>query len=261
MPNLIKKNFLALTKRTGLTKFVEFVSFFTPTTPTFKNYVELTYGGLRFYYAIMLLKRFPNYFYDNYQFKKYSFQKNSDFGELHDKGEQNLVTMTSVEELEALLKKSNREKIKIHLCGSAHSSNGSTLAAKGGLRVLIKNIPATYKMLGDEIVEASAFGTIRQLAKFLAQYERILPVVGDQFGLTLGGYLSAGGIGYGSIQNGMLAEHVLKVHLLTAQGEKISCSPDEHPEIFYSVLGGGGQLGVILAVQIKTIPRKHFFSV
>jgi FAD/FMN-containing dehydrogenase len=225
----------------------------------FMEYVLITRAFMKFIYAIAFNRLLPSLFYDTFYPKKHVFRRDRDYGNLHQKGHQNIVKVSSVLELKKLLEKANRSLTPVHLCGSTHSSRGVTLARHGGLRVLLKGIPPSFAMIDDEVAEVSAFATLGRVAHFIAKHSRMLPVFGDQLGLTVGGYLSAGGVGFNSTEYGFLADHVLKIRLLTAQGEILDCSPDIHPDIFSGVLGGQGQLGVILSAQIRTIPRKEVY--
>ncbi|NEO84416.1 MAG: FAD-binding oxidoreductase [Spirulina sp. SIO3F2] len=223
------------------------------------DYFQISIALLSLIYAIVFNKLFPSLFYDTFYPKKHTFRSEWDFGNLHHKGAQNVVRVSSIEELQQIIKEANTTKTPIHLCGSTHSSRGVTLAQPGGLRVLLKGIPSTFAMVDEAVVKVSAFATLHQLARFIAKHRRMLPVFGDQLGLTVGGYLSAGGLGFNSTEYGFLADHVVSLELLTAQGEILDCSPKMHPEIFSAVLGGQGQLGVILSTQIRTIPRKEVY--
>ena len=59
-------------------------------------------------------------------------------------------------------------------------------------------------------------------------------------GLTLGG-----GIGWLGGRHGLACDNVLSVDLVTADGELLTVSADEHPDLFWAVRGGGGNFGEI----------------
>lgn len=41
---------------------------------------------------------------------------------------------------------------------------------------------------------------------------------------------------------------------MTGKGELLTCSPTKNPELFYSVLGGLGQFGIITRARIALAP-------
>jgi FAD/FMN-containing dehydrogenase len=68
-------------------------------------------------------------------------------------------------------------------------------------------------------------------------------------GLTLGG-----GSGWLERKHGLACDNVLAVELVTASGELVRASADEHPELFWALRGGGGNFGVVTAIEFALHP-------
>jgi FAD/FMN-containing dehydrogenase len=85
---------------------------------------------------------------------------------------------------------------------------------------------------------------------------RSFPVLPDYLHLTVGGTLSVGGVGFGSIEFGPQIHHVASLRLVTALGDAIECSPLAQSEIFHACLAGLGQFGWIHEATLHTIPRR-----
>jgi cytokinin dehydrogenase len=80
------------------------------------------------------------------------------------------------------------------------------------------------------------------------------PVLTDYLELSVGGTLSAGGIGGASFIHGPQADHVLELDVVTAGGSVVTCSPTTEPDVFYGVLGKQGRGGIITRAVIPLVP-------
>jgi FAD/FMN-containing dehydrogenase len=68
-------------------------------------------------------------------------------------------------------------------------------------------------------------------------------------GLTLGG-----GLGWLMGKHGMAVDSLRAVELVTAAGEVVRASADEHPDLFWAVRGGGGNFGVATWLEYELHP-------
>jgi FAD/FMN-containing dehydrogenase len=68
-------------------------------------------------------------------------------------------------------------------------------------------------------------------------------------GLTLGG-----GLGWLMGKHGMAVDSLRAVELVTAAGEVVRASADEHPDLFWAVRGGGGNFGVATWLEYELYP-------
>ncbi|ESR64726.1 hypothetical protein CICLE_v10010713mg, partial [Citrus x clementina] len=73
---------------------------------------------------------------------------------------------------------------------------------------------------------------------------------------TVGGTLSNAGISGHTYQKGPQITNVLELDVLTGKGEFVTCSPQKDSELFYAVLGGLGQFGIITRARIVLGPAK-----
>jgi FAD/FMN-containing dehydrogenase len=68
-------------------------------------------------------------------------------------------------------------------------------------------------------------------------------------GLTLGG-----GIGWLTRKHGATVDNLLSVDLVTAEGELLTVSRDENPDLFWGIRGGGGNFGVVTSLEYRLHP-------
>ena len=80
------------------------------------------------------------------------------------------------------------------------------------------------------------------------------PVVpGTQF-VTVGGAIGCNIHGKNHGHSGCFCDHVRRIELLCADGEIVTCGPDENPDLFWATVGGMGLTGLILSADLQLYP-------
>jgi hypothetical protein len=70
-------------------------------------------------------------------------------------------------------------------------------------------------------------------------------------GLTLGG-----GVGWLARKYGLACDNVISFELVTAEGEVLQVSADDHSDLFWALRGGGGNFGVVTSFEYRLHPVK-----
>jgi FAD/FMN-containing dehydrogenase len=74
-------------------------------------------------------------------------------------------------------------------------------------------------------------------------------------GLTLGG-------GYGPLNGlyGLAADNLLGAEVVLADARRVMTGPDEEPELFWAIRGGGGNFGVVTSLRVQMHEKRHMLA-
>jgi FAD/FMN-containing dehydrogenase len=76
----------------------------------------------------------------------------------------------------------------------------------------------------------------------------------------LAGYSLGGGIGWLARKYGMQANAVTAIELVTAGGELVRADATHAPELFWALRGGGGNFGVVTAIEFAVMPVHSLYA-
>lgn len=68
---------------------------------------------------------------------------------------------------------------------------------------------------------------------------------GDTPSVGIGGLTTGGGIGFMVRKYGLTIDNLLSAQVVLANGEIVTASNDQHPDLFWAIRGGGGNVGIV----------------
>ena len=74
------------------------------------------------------------------------------------------------------------------------------------------------------------------------------------------GYSLGGGIGWLARRYGLQTNSLTAVELVTADGELVRVDEEHDPDLFWALRGGGGNFGVVTALEFELYPVQHAYA-
>ncbi|KAF8401076.1 hypothetical protein HHK36_014379 [Tetracentron sinense] len=137
--------------------------------------------------------------------------------------------------------------------GNGHSLNGQAMAERG----LVIDMRAMDGLIQLFRIGASAYVDVGGGVLWEDLLKRCVLEFGlaprswtDYLALTVGGTLSNAGISGQAFRHGPQTSNVSELEVVTGKGDTLVCSETQNSELFFGVLGGLGQFGIITRARI-----------
>ena len=152
----------------------------------------------------------------------------------------------------AALEYARLRDLRVAVRGGGHSVAGLSLVDDG----IVIDVRGFREITVDperRVVRAGAGLTWSELDA--ATQAHGLATVGGRVSSTgVAGLALGGGSGWLERKHGLACDNILAVELVTARGDEVRASADEHPELFWALRGGGGNFGVVTAIEFALHP-------
>jgi FAD/FMN-containing dehydrogenase len=165
-----------------------------------------------------------------------------------------IVHVAREEDAVEALRRARAQWRRVSIAGARHSQGGHTIAPDG--IVLDMLAFARLEMSGDTL-RAGSGALWSKIIPFLNDRGRSVAVMQSDHSFSVGGSLSVNCHGW---QNDTppIASTVESFRMLRANGSVVRCSRSENAELFAHAIGGYGLFGVILDVDLRTVPNELY---
>ena len=169
-----------------------------------------------------------------------------------------VVRCTTKEDVAAVVRHAAETGMDLAVRGGAHSVPGFGTADGA----LVADLSGLNSMTVDPAGRtARAGGGVTWGAFNDATNEHGLATTGGIISTTgIGGLTLGGGIGYLTRGCGLSCDNLLSAQVVTADGQFVTASEDEHPDLFWALRGGGGNFGVVTEFTFRLHPVAEIYG-
>lgn len=196
-----------------------------------------------------------------------SWPAGKDFGGMHSTQPLAVIRPSGSEDISKVIKLASRTpNLTVAARGNGHSINGQASAHKG-LVIDMKSIEnynhnnnIRIEVHDDADDDAVSYvdvsgGTLWSDVLFRCVSSGLAPKSWtDYLDLTVGGTLSNAGVSGQAFRYGPQTSNVTQLEVVTGKGDILTCSDSLNSDLFFSVLGGLGQFGIITKARIPLQP-------
>ena len=158
----------------------------------------------------------------------------------------------------ALVDYAIRNDLKIAPQGTGHNA-----AAIASLEDTI--LVSTQRMRGVEIDVAAQTARVQAGTLWLEVTEAatphgLFPLSGSSPDVGVVGYTLGGGLSWLARKHGLSANNVTAIEVVRPDGRFVRATAEEHPDLFWALRGGGGNFGVVTAMEIRLFPYGELYA-
>lgn len=168
-----------------------------------------------------------------------------------------VVGATSEQDVLAAVRFAGRHGLPVAVKNAAHQVVSS---AEGGLLITTQRMRYISVDVREHTVRVEAGVRWRDVLPRTAEFG-LAPVVGSAPDVGVVGYTLGGGqspllgrtLGYA-------ADHVRRLNVVTADGELRRVTPQSETDLFWALLGGKGNFGVVTEIEFEVFPVSRFYG-
>ena len=161
-----------------------------------------------------------------------------------------IILADSIEKIQNVIKRANKENLKVSMAGTKHSQGGHAFYDGA----LLLDMTGLNKILSldtaNKIIHVQSGVTWSQIQEFINPHGLAIRAMQSSNIFTVGGSMSSNVHGRDP-RNSLIVETIEDFRLVLSTGEIVNVSRDENQELFSLVIGGYGLFGIITDVRIR----------
>jgi FAD/FMN-containing dehydrogenase len=178
-------------------------------------------------------------------------ERTTNFGHVFTARPGAVLEPASAEDVAAAIVFARSAGTPVSVRGAAHSQSRIAIS-DGGLLIDMRSMSRIGTADRDaSSVEVQGGAVWRDVVRSTLKQGLAPPVLTNNLSVTVGGTLSTAGVGVASHRYGTQGDQVEELTVVTGTGEIRTCGPDRDPDLFWMVIAGLGQVGVITGARLK----------
>jgi FAD/FMN-containing dehydrogenase len=142
--------------------------------------------------------------------------------------------------------------------GGGHSRLGYGMC-DGGVVIDLSAVKRVEVDAGKRVARAEAGALVRDLDAATQRFG-LATTSGGCPSVGIAGFTLGGGEGRLMDKYGAACDNLLSAQVVTVDGRQVEASPKSNPDLFWAIRGGGGNFGVVTALEYKLHPVNQVLS-
>jgi FAD/FMN-containing dehydrogenase len=139
------------------------------------------------------------------------------------------------------------------------TGHGAILPSDGGVLVKTTEMSSVEVDAGRRVARVGA-GAVWSDVIAAAAPHGLAPLSGTAASVGVVGYTLGGGTGWLSRAFGYAADSVVSAQVVTADGELVTASASQNPDLYWALRGGSGNFGVVTALEFRLHPVASVYA-
>ncbi|MGF6811600.1 hypothetical protein OKW30_006792 [Paraburkholderia sp. Clong3] len=161
-------------------------------------------------------------------------------------------------DVEAAVRVARRNGLPLSVRGGGHDWAGRALCPDG----LVIDLARMRQVVVDphsRVATVAGGATTKDLA-VAAGSHGLVAALGNCGAVGVAGLALGGGYGPLNGRYGLAADNLLGAEVVLADGRLVATGPDEEPELFWAIRGGGGNFGVVTSLRFRLHEMRHMLA-
>ncbi|WP_047985574.1 FAD-binding oxidoreductase [Ornithinibacillus californiensis] len=147
---------------------------------------------------------------------------------------------------------SNENNLSVSIRGGGHHVGGFGVS-DGGIMLDMSNMNSVQVDEERQVAIVESGATAGAIDMETQKYGLAVPT-GTVSKVGVGGLALSGGLGYLRGKYGLTCDNIVAARVVTADGNVLDVSEENHPDLYWAIRGGGGNFGVVTRFEFALHP-------